>query len=168
MAVRHHILPDHGFVLSCLSGALDDAGIHGHVSALNERLADASAVLELADCRTLRDLRGLSVQALISAANREAGQPRIQGGRLAVVVSSDLVYGLGRVYTTIAAEVGRAAEVFRDVDAALDWLGDGPWRAEVEALLEAGVCRDAATQARDDRPRAEPERAPAPRAETRE
>lgn len=168
MAVRHHFLPDHGFVLSCLSGALDDAGIHGHVSALNERLADASGVLELADCRTLQDLRGLSVQALISAANREAGQPRVKGGRLAVVVSSDLVYGLGRVYTTIAAEVGRSAEVFRDVEAALDWLGDGPWRAEVEALLDAGVCRDAALPAGDDRPRGQPGRAPAPRGESEE
>ena len=145
MAVRHHYLSEHRFVLSCLSGALDDAAVHGHVNELNRRLAGVPGVLELADCRGLRDLRGLSVKALISAANREADQPRVQGGRLAVVVSSDLVYGLGRVYTTIASEIGRPAEVFRDVDEALDWLGDGPWRPAVEALLEEGACREGFT-----------------------
>ena len=44
------------------------------------------------------------------------------GGRVAIVVSSDLDFGLARMFQVFAEGSGIDHEVFRDRDAARDWL----------------------------------------------
>jgi hypothetical protein len=46
--------------------------------------------------------------------------PRIE--RVAVVVSSDVHYGLARMGAMLAGELGASSDVFRDMDAALAYL----------------------------------------------
>ncbi len=47
------------------------------------------------------------------------------GGRCAVVASSDVHFGMSRMGSVFSAGVGVDAQVFRDPDAALAWLGVG-------------------------------------------
>ncbi|MFI5281286.1 MAG: hypothetical protein ACHQU1_12390 [Gemmatimonadales bacterium] len=59
-----------------------------------------------------------------------------QGARRAIVVGSDVVYGMGRMYQVMRAEDGDELEVFRDADLAFDWLGIAAAdRAALLALL---------------------------------
>ena len=59
------------------------------------------------------------------------------GARRALVAGSDVVFGMARMYATLAG--GRQGEfhVFRDVDLALEWLGFGAESAALRALLAA-------------------------------
>jgi len=45
------------------------------------------------------------------------------GNKCAVLVTSDLFYGLSRMGAVFAEAVGIDAQVFRNVDEALEWLG---------------------------------------------
>lgn len=46
----------------------------------------------------------------------------MRGGRTAIVVSSDADYGMGRMYQSLAENMPRKLEVFRDFDLAVAWL----------------------------------------------
>lgn len=48
------------------------------------------------------------------------------GGRCAVVANKDLYFGLSRMGSVYSEGVGVKASVFRDVPAALEWLGHSP------------------------------------------
>ena len=53
----------------------------------------------------------------------ESGRPAAGKGRWACVVSDDLMYGLSRMFGTLASDLGVEMRVFRDMDEALGWLG---------------------------------------------
>ena len=85
------------------------------------------------DRRVLLDLRGAQVSELppsdmhgfeIDAARREA--MRGAGARAAVLVSSDLLFGIARMFQTIRAESPVAYGVFRDPAEAAAWLANSP------------------------------------------
>jgi len=63
----------------------------------------------------------------------------------AIVVSSDLVYGLVRVFVALANTGNVSSQVFRDLDKALAWL-------ETEADAAVALERLAATLAADEAP----------------
>ncbi len=52
-------------------------------------------------------------------------QHQLGKGQLALVVGSELYYGLSRVFAAYAERDGLMAEVFLDMDAALQWLRFG-------------------------------------------
>lgn len=81
--------------------------------------------------RELADLRGATAFGLDAAAVRavaafvKSAGDRFRGGKVAYVAEENVVYGIGRMFEVYAADLGLDFHVFRDVEAARDWLGLG-------------------------------------------
>ena len=79
----------------------------------------SAAYNQLADWREVTELR------VLTSAVREAAKshPFIAGTKRAIVVGSDVVYGVARVFAAHAEHVGQDVRVFRDMEDALEWVG---------------------------------------------
>jgi hypothetical protein len=106
-------------VLSRGWGVLTGEDLLSHVQAL---AADPRFVPTFHQLVELRDVTGALPTA---AAIRQLvlHNPFREGSRRAVVVGSDLAYGLARMYEMMRANSPDLLEVFRDMDLALEWLG---------------------------------------------
>lgn len=120
---ERHYMPDSRFVYVRVFGSLDDVQLREHVERYNEECAGRQALLELADGRGVEDVGRLTVQGVIQVAGMEEGQPRALGGRLALVVSEPLHFGLARAYASIAGNVREETGVYYEIDEALRWMG---------------------------------------------
>ena len=114
--------PDSHFVYVRLSGHLDDAQVRQQLADFNREAEGRTGILELADCRGVEDVQQVSVKGLVDSAALERGQSRVEGGKLAVVVTTPLQYGLARAYTEIASNFRDAVAVFYEFEEALRWL----------------------------------------------
>ncbi|MBW2495112.1 MAG: STAS/SEC14 domain-containing protein [Deltaproteobacteria bacterium] len=79
-------------------------------------------LLDLADCKTLPE----SDQIRAAAQRVTAAPSSLRFGRLAIVVTSEALFGMLRMFHTFAESAFSAAQVFRDRDEALRWLGEAP------------------------------------------
>jgi hypothetical protein len=70
------------------------------------------------------DLNGDEVRRLAKAMEEQDVDPVAAGSRVAIVADQDGIYGLARMYQTHREISGwvRSVRVFREVDAASDWL----------------------------------------------
>ena len=134
--IERHYLRHLGFVYVRMRGRVDNEAILRHVEAFNREAADMRGVRELADTRDVTDIEALSVDGLITSARREEGQGRSRGGRLAVIVASDLHYGMSRAFATLVEGRRQSSSVFYDVREALTWLGFGEEIDEVLHFVE--------------------------------
>lgn len=114
--------PDSSFVYVRLSGALDDTQVRQQLHDYNREAAGRTGILELADARLVGDIQQVSVGALVDNAGLERGQSRVAGGKLAVVVTTPVQYGLARAYAEISSNFREAVAVHYDFDEALRWL----------------------------------------------
>jgi hypothetical protein len=76
---------------------------------------------QLYDLRKMKNFGGSAnnVSALAVAS------PFATGSRRALVVSSDVIFGLARMFQTLSDESGDEIQIFRDMDAAEAWLEEG-------------------------------------------
>ncbi len=125
--------PDSSFVYVRMSGALDDAQVRQQLHDYNREAAGRTGIMELADARLVEDVQAVSVGGLVDNAGLERGQSRVEGGRLVVVVTTPVQYGLARAYTEISSKFRDAVAVHYDFDEALRWLLPPD---EVEAAAE--------------------------------
>jgi len=114
--------PDSSFVYVRLSGALDDSQVRQEIHDYNREASGRSGILELTDARLVEDVHQLSVGGLVDNAGLERGQSRVVGGKLVVVVTTPVQYGLARAYAEISSNFREAVAVFYDFDEALRWL----------------------------------------------
>ena len=56
----------------------------------------------------------------------ERGHKQWAGSRVAIVVARDVDFGMARMFQVFAEDAGVEFEVFRELEAALDWLGSPP------------------------------------------
>jgi hypothetical protein len=94
---------------SAILDALDDA-----------RLPERPVLLF--DLRESRSLQDRTADEVRDMAHFLASHGRRFGNRLAMVTASDLAFGLMRLGAVTAETGGLAAEVFRDMGAAKEWL----------------------------------------------
>jgi NAD(P)-dependent dehydrogenase (short-subunit alcohol dehydrogenase family) len=80
---------------------------------------DLDVLLDLVDCKTLPEAD--EIRAAAERVTAEALDLRF--GRLAVVVSSEALFGMARMFLTLGESAFSDAQVFRDRDDALAWLG---------------------------------------------
>ncbi|MBW9261326.1 MAG: hypothetical protein K1566_17715 [Candidatus Thiodiazotropha sp. (ex. Lucinisca nassula)] len=110
----------HHFMLTTLSGELNDEDLLVHVLALNEETKGISDLIELADCTTVTCLEHLTVEGTSSIATLEAIRP---DSLLALVVlDHPLNYGLARAYQAFSEDRRKEVRIFLDIDEALSWL----------------------------------------------
>ena len=112
------------FILTRVFGFIDDGQVRRHVLDLNQEAEGRLALNELADCTGVDPDSNLTVEATLSAANLERGQPRAREGRLVLVApESPAIFGMARAYATIAGDVRESTWVTRSYEEALNWLG---------------------------------------------
>ena len=135
---RYH--PSLDFVLTRISGDLDDEQLERHVRVFNSEAADRQGLMELADCRELRNVDRLNVTGALNAAALEQGQPRVAGGRLAILVPDNpVIFGLARAYASIACLHRDTADVCQGLREALECLGfKGADMDEVFRFIDQG------------------------------
>ncbi len=136
MTIKRVYFRDDNFVLTQIYGKLTNPEIGDHVIEMNRECSADHALIELADCRFLTDVSELNANQLLIAATLEKGHNRAIGGKGAIVVASDQIYGLARVYASVAANIRSGSQVFRDMDAAITWLGVEHLKADISRHAE--------------------------------
>jgi len=136
---RHYLGP-RNFILTRVTGRIDDSELREHVLALNSEAADLWAALELADCRALNDVEHLTTRGATEAAALESGHPRAEGRRLAILVGSDpVVFGLARAYAMFAEQARASVTVNRSLTDAIESLGLTAFSDEVAEFVSTAT-----------------------------
>jgi len=119
------------FVLTRLSGDIDNNNLRNHVLNLNKLTEGISELREIADCRNIENISYLTVEGTKIGAELESNK---LGSLLAIVVpDSPLFYGMARVYQTFSGNHREAVNLFYNIRDALAWLGYG--EVEIEELI---------------------------------
>lgn len=106
-------------VLSRGWGVLTDGELLAHVRALTIDPRFVPNFHQLADLRDVADVEVTPPTVKEMARLNPYGN----GSRRAVVVTSDLLFGMARMYQILRDEPGDELEIFRKMDDALRWLG---------------------------------------------
>jgi hypothetical protein len=106
--------------------AFADVTIDEVLEHFDELAADPSfepeldVLLDLVDCETLP-----GIDQIRTAAGRvTADLSSLRFGRLAIVLVSDALFGMLRMFHTLSEAAFTDAQIFRDRDQALQWLGE--------------------------------------------
>ena len=80
------------------------------------------------DCDHLVDLRRIttfepSAQDLRARAKRDAANEKLNAGRIAIVSSNDIVYGMTRMYEILMDDASVSVRTFKTMEEAMTWLG---------------------------------------------
>jgi len=126
MPIRHRYDPGMRTLFVTAEGEIGD----DEFLAWGQQVAADEAIpagrLELIDLRRL-ELPDVSSETLRRVADAFRQRDRTQfETKIAVVASSDLAFGLSRMYQAYRSDAPIALEVFRDMDAARAWLGLPP------------------------------------------
>ena len=92
------------------------------LAALSDPACPAQVAL-LLDVRQSRSLAKRTADEIRAVSVFLGPHARRIGGRCAVVVGSEVQFGLGRMGSVHAEAVGVKAEIFRDLEPGLEWLG---------------------------------------------
>ena len=118
MPVNHRIDESLGIVFTTYWGVVTVEEIRAARPELLGHPGFEASVGQLADCREVTELQ-LSADDIRSLADFVSSKG---GGRRAIVVSTNLVFGMSRMYELWLAE-GDGVQVFRDLAEARAWLG---------------------------------------------
>jgi hypothetical protein len=128
MTIHYRIDASSNRITTRVFGAvtIDEAFQHlDELSADPSYEPDLDVLLDLIDCETLLD----TDQIRVAAARVTADLSTLRFGRLAVVVASEVLFGSLRMFHTLSESAFSEAQIFRDRDEALQWLGEsGPPR----------------------------------------
>jgi len=103
MGFTRYWLRERAFLLTNVSGRIDNRSLMEHVQALNRESGGVMGLKELADCRELRNVEALAVSGVTQAGSLEVKKP---GSRLGILVpkESPVIFGLARAYEMFASE----------------------------------------------------------------
>lgn len=126
MPISYRIDPARRLVLTRAWGVLTDADILDHKEQLAKDPDFDATMPQLSDVRSVErlDVTTDGVKAMVAHDTDNAD--RVAGHRMALVVSSDEVFGMPRMYGLRRGAAGKDVGVFREVAEAEAWLGIGP------------------------------------------
>lgn len=124
MPITHKVRPD-GILELKRWGVLS---IAEEIASLHERLVDPAIVAGSRVLVDSRELVGGDSSELVKhlAVVAQTTAERLECGAIALVVSSDIAYGMARMYMGLTDAQHPTTEVFRDYDEALAWLTANP------------------------------------------
>jgi hypothetical protein len=122
-----------GLVITLGSDTLTGQDLLGHTGKL------AKDPQFRADMREFLDLRGVTKLEIAGSTVRALARlnPFGAGARRALLVGSDVAFGMARMYQTFRDTSPDELEVFRDLDPALEWLELTQDAAVIRAALAA-------------------------------
>jgi hypothetical protein len=126
MAISYRIDPQLGLVHTTATGVLKDEELLAHKRRLAEDPEFKPEMKELSDVRAVERLEVTTegVRRLVATDQEQA--PQLSDYKLALVVSTDIVFGMARMYQTLTEESVENVRVFRELDEARAWLGLPP------------------------------------------
>ena len=126
MPISYDIDEERGFVRTVATGRLTDAELLEHKHALMADPRFRDGMKELSDIRGVDDLQ-VTPQGVMRAASFDSANNAAMGThRLGLLVPSDYVFGMARMYQ-MRTDQNMGVEVFRDDEEAQRWLDEvGP------------------------------------------
>jgi len=118
-------------VLSRGWGVVTDRDLLAHVHALTADSRFARDFHQLADLRDVTDVQ------ITASCIREMVRlnPFGAGARRALVITSDVVFGMARMYQILSDESPDELEIFRKMDNALQWLRIADAKTKLDSVL---------------------------------
>jgi hypothetical protein len=126
MPIAYRIDTERRLVLTRAWGALTDADILDHKAQLANDPHFHPTMLQLSDVRAVERLDVTTDGVMAMVAHDATNYHRVAGHRMALVVGSDEVFGMARMYGLRRGAAGEDVGVFREVADAEAWLGIGP------------------------------------------
>ena len=123
--------PARSLVLTRAWGILTGADMLNHARRLS---ADPRFQPQFSQLLDFRDITELPITA-VEVREVAALNPFGPGARRAIVVASDVAFGMARMYQILVEQSPQEFEVFRDIDEALRWLGFANVKAEILRAL---------------------------------
>lgn len=130
-------MPDSDFVLVRVSGSVNDNQFMQHVIDFKKETSNRQVLKELADCRAVTDITGVTAQGFILSSHLEESILAIAGSKLAILVANDLHYGMANAYRMISAMKHREIGIFYELEEALEWLGVQEPFEEIEQIINS-------------------------------
>lgn len=128
MPIAYTIDQRQGIIRTIATGVLTNDELIAHKKKIVADPAFKRGMVELSDVRAVDRLEvtaeGVMELALLDHADRD----RLGDFKLAIVVSQDVVFGMGRMYQTRTSENPLNVNIFRDMQSACEWLGIAPDR----------------------------------------
>ncbi len=122
MPITYSIDEDLGVVFTTASEVLTEDELLQHKRRVVSDPKFKPGFVELSDVRSISDL-AISASGLERfVAQDDSDSERLQGYKLAIVVSGALEFGMGAMYEMMSVENNRDVRIFRDVGLARDWL----------------------------------------------
>ena len=121
MGISRYYLEGHKFMLTKISGELNDKNLMQHVIDLNKETKEVLNLRELADLREIKSLEKLTVQGTVNCSKAEENRPE---SLLAILVpeSNVVLYGMSRAYQMFSEDKRKDVQIFKDIYKALAWL----------------------------------------------
>jgi hypothetical protein len=123
MSIERRYFSTHNFVWTKMQGCLTDAMFSDHVRKLTEETRDYISFSELADCRELKNVSGLTGPGIVDSALLEGERDPKVFGKLAILVSNSDLFGYISIYKVICEHYRKEVRICKDLDEALAWLG---------------------------------------------
>ena len=141
MPIERIYFEDQNFVLTLIYGKLTNSELSNHVLEMNSEYSGIEGVREVADCRYINDVSELSGRGLLTSAELEEGSSRVVHGKGAIVVASEHIYGLARMYAAIAFRIRDDSRVFYSMGEALQWMEVEPIQDKIKAEISEEAYR---------------------------
>jgi hypothetical protein len=119
MPVSYTIDQNQRLVVSCLSGAVTETEVHEHNRSLRADRDFNPSYRQLVDCTGVTEIL-LGVATINVVSQHQFFAP---GTRRAFIATSDVAFGLARMFALRAECSGQTIEVFRERLVAEEWLG---------------------------------------------
>jgi hypothetical protein len=120
MAASHEVDVEHRVIRSYMSGVFTDQELREHYELMRADPAFDPRFAQLCDIRAVSEMR-LSAPVVRDVAQMSVFDP---AAKRAVVVGDEAFhFGLARMFAITAETRGSQVRVFKDIDAAREWLG---------------------------------------------
>ena len=129
MPMSYSIDKQRHLVLTRCWGVLSDADLLAHKAQLASDPDFHASMGQLSDVRAIERLAVTTEGVKLMVAHDTANADRVGGHRMALVVASDEVFGMARMYGQRSEAGAQGVGVFRSITDAKVWLAAGRSRA---------------------------------------
>jgi hypothetical protein len=123
MTFRYKIFKNLKFIYAKAEGTLTDDDLNSHLDQLLEDPDYTAPMLKLVDQRNVKSYGLTNKQAEQFAIKKSTLANRFFHEKCAILVASDLGFGVARIHQALMDESGIEIEVFRNLEDAKKWLG---------------------------------------------
>ena len=121
--LRYRIHKDLKFIYAAGEGTLTAHEINNHLDELLEDPAYTPPMLKLVDYRKVKEYQFSNKEAEIFSKKKASMAKHFSQEKCAILVASDLGFGIARLHQAFIDEKNIKTEVFRNLEDAQKWLG---------------------------------------------